>query len=108
MGEPRTMTDLLAADLEKGDVNQRTMLMAMAEQAREVAGQLRSTDSIAYNPVRQKEIALAVDALARFLDRHSLLHSFTDRLKEVSEEEVDILLAKIRGERLPARERKEA
>ena len=101
----RTMTDLRAEDLERGEVNQRSMLMAEAEQVRELAVKLREERPwIGYEPHRQREfqeeMAGALDSVARFLDRHSLLHSFTDRLKEVPEGEVGVLLAKVRSERL--------
>ena len=101
----RTMTDLLAEDLERGEVNQRNMLMAEAEQVRELAVSLRAKPLwIGYEPHQQKkfqeDIAESLDSVARFLDRHSLLHSFTDRLADVAEGEVDVLLAKVRVERL--------
>ena len=101
----RTMTDLLAEDLERGEVNQRNMLMAEAEQVRELAVKLREEPPwIGYEPHRQREfqeeMAQSLDSVARFLDRHSLLHSFTDRLVDVPEGEVEVLLAKIRSERL--------
>ena len=106
--KPRTMTDLLAKDLARGEVNQRTMLMAEAEQVRELGASLRAEPPwIGYEPHQQREfqeeIAGALDSVARFLDRHSLLHSFTDRLVDVPEGEVDVLLMKVRSERLVAR-----